>query len=62
MENHEHGDGEQEQEQEQGPTVVPNRRERRGHAQKAGGVQASQGRPLQSGFAGRRVFRRKAGG
>ena len=59
MENHEHVDGAAEQEQE--PAVVPNRRERRGHAQKNSGVNATQGRPLQNGFAGRRVFRRKAG-
>ncbi|GAA3458946.1 hypothetical protein ACFFSW_09825 [Saccharothrix longispora] len=59
MENHEHVDDAAEQEQE--PAVVPNRRERRGHAQKTSGVNATQGRPVQSGFAGRRVFRRKAG-
>ncbi|WP_433270228.1 hypothetical protein ACQPZF_09165 [Actinosynnema sp. CS-041913] len=43
-------------------TVVPNRRERRGHAQKNGGVNLNPGRPHQANFVGRRVFRRNTGG
>lgn len=43
------------------PTVVPNRRERRGHAQKASAVHQVPGRAQHNTFAGRRVFRRKAG-
>ncbi|QFZ17504.1 hypothetical protein [Saccharothrix syringae] len=43
------------------PTVVPNRRERRGHGQKGGAVNQVPGKAHQNTFAGRRVFRRKAG-
>ncbi|GAA1310825.1 hypothetical protein [Saccharothrix xinjiangensis] len=48
-------------EREDEPSVVPNRRERRGHAQKTNTVQQASGRPNQNNFGGRRVFRRKAG-
>jgi len=48
-------------EREDLPAVVPNRRERRGHAQKTNAVHQASGRPQQNTFGGRRVFRRKAG-
>ncbi len=41
--------------------VAQNRRERRGHAQKNGGVSKVPGRPHQANFVGRRVFRRTGG-
>jgi len=41
--------------------VVPNRRDRRGHARKNGGVHVTPGRPHQADFVGRRVFRRTGG-
>ncbi|MEU4802448.1 hypothetical protein [Actinosynnema sp. NPDC023587] len=42
--------------------VAQNRRERRGHAQKNDGVNKVPGRPQQTNFVGRRVFRRTSGG
>ncbi|GAA0243866.1 hypothetical protein GCM10010492_48900 [Saccharothrix mutabilis subsp. mutabilis] len=46
---------------EQEPEHVPNRRERRGHAQKNAGVNKIPGRPQQANFVGRRLFRRNGG-
>ncbi|MEJ2857038.1 MULTISPECIES: hypothetical protein [unclassified Saccharothrix] len=55
-------DGEQpEQAEHVEPEYVPNRRERRGHAQKNGGVNKNPGQPHQANFVGRRLFRRNGG-
>ncbi|XVV05664.1 hypothetical protein ACQPW3_09830 [Actinosynnema sp. CA-248983] len=54
-------EGEQSESPEQSPEYVPNRRERRGHAQKNGGVNKNPGQPHQANFVGRRLFRRNGG-
>jgi hypothetical protein len=51
----------EQQEPEADEAVKPNRRERRGNAQKNKGVNVVPGRPNQANFVGRRVFRRTGG-